>query len=662
MSSPVSPGVSGSSTAPLSSPAPTTQEISAPGIKGTLTIGVARPVVSAPSDPGSDSIIATDSTDPALAGFSIQVPRGAYLDAHPFAVTAAPITASTFGSLVKPISDLFIVEAGDLEAATPMAVRIPAIVPKGASVGAFYYDGASGSLEGIPVVAQDATGATLLTRHFSSIFLSIAEAGLPDSIGSGFVPSSDAWQMENLSSYITPGMCSGMSTTAMWYFLTQQRALGASHLYGTYDNNGGTPTPGFFADDASAIRLASTVQARTDWNSLGARFFWNQEWIAGSLAYDAFRYTMAVTGEPQLIFVGAANGDWHAMVVYEVDSGHLWVSDPNFPGEARSITYDRSTGTFSPYVGGETFVKFLYAAKSAIVPWRDLATAWEAFTDGTIGNDLFPEVDFQVADNAAGTGHEALASGVETDQPRIWVSAATFNPTTTVEVFSGTKSIGNAGYGWMIGVPLKVGDNVIGIQVNASPTLAIGSTWVQFKRFTITRLSPSPSPSPVGGVWNLVSGPDQIGETSPLSKISWSLEGEAGSLVANVSDSKADFNTRLNWSEPGTLAPGDPLDIGATVARIKMPDDCENNYTSVCDLASEIDAGLLVTTPPDSPQQGPAPITSLTARGFGWQATSLPIVPEYDPAYGPTMVLQVGAIVADGQRWYQYVYEWSGTR
>ena len=513
----------------------------------------------------------------------------------------------------------------------------------------------------MPLVAVDSTGATLLTRHFSSIFLSIAEAGLPDAIDSGFVPSADAWQIRNLGSYIAPGgYCSGASTTAMWYFLTQQRARGAAHIYGTYDNNGSDPTPNFYEDDSLAIRLASTVQKQTDWHSLAARFFWRQEWIAGSLAYDAFRYTMAVTGEPQLIFVGAENGDWHAMIVYKVDSTHLWIADPNFHGEARAIDYNRATQTLSPYAGSETFVKFLYAAKSAITPWADIASAWSALTEGTIGDGLFPAVDFKLEHNARGTGGEPLVSGAQTDQASVWVSADTVNPTTKVTVFSGTTSLGSNGGGWPISVPLKVGDNVIGILVTASPTLAIGEKWVQFKRFTITRLAPSPSPSPVGGAWNLVSGPDQIGETAPASKLSWSLEGGAGSLTGNVSTKAEEFNTQLAWSAPEALVPGDPLQIEARVTRVKLPADCQNSYDSACDLAAEIDAGLLVTSPPDSPQQGPVAIASLNGRGASWNATTLPSVPAHDPASGDTMVLQVGAIVADGQRWFQYVYKWSG--
>lgn len=37
-------------------------------------------------------------------------------------------------------------------------------------------------------------------------------------------------------------------------------------------------------------------------------------------------------------------------------------------------------------------------------------------------------------------------------------------------------------------------------------------------------------------------------------------------------------------------------------------------------------------------------------------------VPDYDPMYGPTMLLQVGIQHAGANIWYQDVCEWSGSR
>jgi hypothetical protein len=651
---PAGPRSSGSMSPPRS---PSSQ------VRGTLSLGAAVQVAAGASVPGKEVTIAGTSSEPGLAGFSIDIPAEAFAAARSFTVTASPINGSTFGPLIRPISELFAIDNGGVEAESPIAVRIPGQVPAGSVSGAFYYDQAASLLEGLPIVAADATGVTVLTRHFSSIFLSIAEAGLPATVDSGFLPSLDGWQIPNPGSYAAPdGYCSGDSLTMMWYFLTQHRAVGAAHLYGTYDNNGGSATPPLWQDDASAIRLASTVQVKTDWDSLASRFFWKQEWIAGSLAYDAFRYTMAVTGEPQLIFAGRGGGGWHAMVVYRVDPDRLWIADPNFHGQDdRTIAYDRSTGTLAPYAGTETYTTFLYAAKSAIAPWSDLATDWSQFEDGTIGDDVFPPVDFERHDGLGmAPAHEPLTPGYETDQATVYLSADSNPIPTKVTVYSGANLVAEGGGGWPMAVRLKVGDNDIGILI-AGQRLQGEGFWIHFKRFTITRTGPSPSPS-AGGGWDLVSGPDQIGETAPISGIGWTADGNPGSLLITASTTKEELSAQLNWTAPDALMPGDPLDIGATATAVKTPSDCDNAYDTACDFSAEIDAGLLVTAPPSSPQQGPVPMTSVTARGAHWQASSLPIVPDYDPAYGSTMVLQVGVSAADGQRWYQYVYKWGGSR
>ena len=155
---------------------------------------------------------------------------------------------------MKPVSSLITIENGGGYAATPVAVRIPAKIPADKVAGAFFYDEHTSALEGVPVVDRDPTGLTVVTRHFSSIFVAIAAGGLPDEVDSGFVPALDAWQIPNPGAYVEPdGYCSGDAVSAMWYFLEQHRAAGAAHLYGVFDNNGGTKTPALWQDDAHAI-------------------------------------------------------------------------------------------------------------------------------------------------------------------------------------------------------------------------------------------------------------------------------------------------------------------------------------------------------------------------------------------------------------------------
>ena len=497
----------GNSGAPTAGgPAPSGSSAAAPSaqVSGILSLGPALTLSGGVSTAGQASVFHTTSSDPLTNGFEISVPVGAYSVPTTFAIRARPITASTYGPLVSPVSDLFTVENGGGYAALPLTVRLPATLPADKVAGAFFYNEQTGALEGVPIVDRDPTGLTVVTRHFSSIFIAIAAGGLPAEVDSGFVPSLDAWQIPNYGAYPRPsGYCSGASTSAMWYFLEQHRAAGAAHLSGLFDNNGGTSTPDLRQDDAHAIRLATTVQKNTDWNSFAANFFWRNQSLAGALAYDAFRYAIAVTGEPQLIFVKGPTGS-HAMIVYKVDATHLWIADPNFHGDPRSADYDAATGTLSAYVDSDTYPILMYAAKSAIVPWPELAADWAQFEAGTIGNDSFPSVDFSVRTKPGDArSDEPLVSGYQTDANKITIVFRSAAKKAILNGYVGDEELGGVAYSGLPGQTstevswyLSEGDNDLGLLMQAPPVIPGPDKWVGFWRFNVTRLAASPSPSP----------------------------------------------------------------------------------------------------------------------------------------------------------------------
>ena len=131
---------------------------------GTLTVGAPVKIAEGVATPGKDASILGSTSDPDLQGFEISIPAGAYTAKTAFSVTAAPITDSSFGPLVKPVSSLITIENGGGYAATPVAVRIPAKIPADKVAGAFFYDEQTSALEGVPVVDRDPTGLTVVTR------------------------------------------------------------------------------------------------------------------------------------------------------------------------------------------------------------------------------------------------------------------------------------------------------------------------------------------------------------------------------------------------------------------------------------------------------------------------------------------------------------------
>ena len=95
--------------------------------------------------------------------------------------------------------------------------------------------------------------------------------------------------------------------------------------------------------------------------------------------WDLFAYSMQATGEPQLVNIRSNAGGGHAMVVYKIKDGQLYVADPNYPGNPdRRIEY--ANGKFSPYNSGanaeeialgngKAYEKIMYYAKTTVVSW-----------------------------------------------------------------------------------------------------------------------------------------------------------------------------------------------------------------------------------------------------------------------------------------------------
>jgi hypothetical protein len=397
--------------------------IPVPG-SGTITKGSETVVTKASVSQTGGIVTVTGSL---MNGLALAVPSGSYADSRSFTISIAPVANHTFGEMFNPISPIITVENGGGYSEEIMTVKIPVKVPVGHFAMGFIYNMNTNTLEGMPTIDQDATSITVATRHFSAteqtagkittkgvaastsvakdlsiIISSIDEKLLNKDIDTHFRPGIDDWQFSNYGSFIASGgHCTGQSMAAMWYFYEHPDGADRT-LYGRYDNNGNLPpTPELWEDDSLGYRFASVVWKEMDWGSLSRKI--TEKYVAknDTNTWRLFAYSMLMTGQPQMTEIwNSPLGGGHAMVVYRIFNGHLYIADPNYPANTeRRIEY--ANGRFTPYNSGENseeiakgngkvYDGITYVAKTALSDWSKIGARWAEVKNNTIGNDLFP--------------------------------------------------------------------------------------------------------------------------------------------------------------------------------------------------------------------------------------------------------------------------------
>jgi hypothetical protein len=454
-----------------------------------MTLGEAKPVGTETSDPASSVTLTAPAGGP-VPGLELRIPGEAYAAPVEFVVSARPITVTGYDGRVTALSDLITVENGGASAASPMTVTIPVTIPAGMFAMGFFRH-ADGSLEAMPLLDETPTSVTVATRHFSSfLVLAVAEATLPDNIGTGYRTGEDDFQAPNYGSFFAShGHCAGQAIAAMWYFI-ERKSHGAPNLWGLTDNDGRVPTPGFWQDDATQFHLASSVQRDLDGDAFFAQL---SRWVRWAdldrLQWNAFRYAMLVTGEPQFVGLSQTGLDGgHAIVGYAATPTGLWVADPNFPGELRQIAWNAKAQRFDPYASGPTVKQSdrMYdliglMGKTAMIDWGAIGARWAELDRGTVGRDRFPTILVQqeLRDAAGTKRYEPLTSG----------PIATTTPRLTYREIKG-DSVED---GYTVQVPLANGINDLGVYIEG----LIGKEWeyLDFYRFELVAPPPSGMPT-----------------------------------------------------------------------------------------------------------------------------------------------------------------------
>jgi hypothetical protein len=371
--------------------------------------------------------VTLDSSGGTVAGLTIDVPNGAYAEGRTFTLSTAPVDGFNLGEDVQFATPIIRIDNGGGYADKAMTVDIPVTIPSDKLAMVIAYDKATGRIEPLPVVDYDSTHIKVATRHFAfgdiaslqkrsgtayepsladmAVILTTLNKLTAGEYPSGFVPGVDDWEFANWGSAVTTGgNCSGMTTTALYYYGTRKPLTGKG-LWGRFDTLSGDNTDRIWEDNVKGIRLASTVQSQTAWSSLIYQTFRDASArITPVITYGLFAFAIKVTGQPQYVSVSQQSnpGGGHAMIVYKAKGGSLYVADPNFPGEItnRRIIYFPLDNTFLPYTSGASadnteinydIIRFM--AQSAIVDWQQLHDTYRLMLDGTVGNGIFPSDD-----------------------------------------------------------------------------------------------------------------------------------------------------------------------------------------------------------------------------------------------------------------------------
>lgn len=387
-------------------------------------------------------VIRVEKAGDALNGLEIMVPAGAFPESRAITVSEATVTAHTLGAEVQALSPLITIRSAPGYAAAPVTVKIPVTVPDGHIAMGVLYDESRGKIEGLPLVEATGTSVTVALRTFAPspgsssgkrlfsaaesaisgniLVVSVAESVLRSGgvIDTGFKPGVDDWEFVNAGSYISPGgHCAGQSISAMWYYY-EKKLKGSPSLYGQFDRVRDSKYV-LWQDNPRGYRFASTIQEDLDWDSLSRKIFLMTRETPEyhHLSWKAFALSMFLTGEPQYVGLISDQGG-HAIIAHKIDysAGILYVSDPNYPGEEHTITWNGAQ--FDPYntmqntdeADPHPYTGIGYFAKSSMVDWDRIGQRWGELESLTIGNDRFPRYRLWVTDDTG--GHELEPSEV----------------------------------------------------------------------------------------------------------------------------------------------------------------------------------------------------------------------------------------------------------
>jgi hypothetical protein len=240
-------------------------------------------------------------------------------------------------------------------------------------------------VEANPPPAADTSASSMTDPNAGAGRAGTADGGTPD--GRTFDPLHDEWNVGNFAnSPLSPGgVCLGMSTYAVWYYVTKVKpsfSLGYAQPRLTQNQSWGYAC-WYFQSSPVGPNLPSQLTALQAHLNIAQYWVWEQvdkhiadavdagvasnaelnKWFANAIR------TEITSGRPVVLIVGppSGGGDYHAVVAYDYDAAGFDIYDPNCQrclchgsgggayicndsGSAPRLGVDQITGMTQPYV------------------------------------------------------------------------------------------------------------------------------------------------------------------------------------------------------------------------------------------------------------------------------------------------------------------------
>lgn len=584
-----------------------------------LVFGESRVVAESDIGAAGGSIV-VDAPETPIDGMSLDVPVGAWPDARPVRISYADMVGHRLPEGVHIASAVIGVETEAGYADEVLSITIPVDVPDGHFAMAFFYDETNGQFEGLPLLEAGEGYLTVWTRHFDGsspnddqgksgigsiahmVVVSVKESELSGQqiIDTGFRPGVDDWEFVNRGSYIAPsGHCAGQSMTAMWYYY-EKKLTGAPALNGLYDDVNSSKYV-LWQDNPLGYRFASVVQADMQWDGwIRTRLIPLGDPENHEMSWKAFALSMLMTGEPQYVKLSRLDTSdpqdprWlgHAIIAYKVSlsEGKLFVADPNYPGEERTISYQN--GAFVPYgtkqndqeANNKAYTHIGYLSKTSMADWDVIGERWKEFEAGTIGS-VAPNAlpDYSLLRVVNGT-REPLPDAFDTQVDSVVIEAkcptcsGQIPGTDRLQIFYVYDADGNqlavsnsASKGQAV-VKLKPGQNRLGLYVTgaASTSGGVRAEFLDYRWITAYLQSPMVIyPDLFAGEWAPIFNygtPGQVymlqaihfGTAPPDGVFTWDfgdgsepVDVVGDSTVTHSFDEVGEYTVSMTLSDPG---------------------------------------------------------------------------------------------------------------